>query len=277
MNSSNPLLSVIIVNFNGGGHLKKAVDSLQNLTTPFETIIVDNNSSDNSLEFTKDRKDIVTIKNSCNLGFSKANNIGVQNSKGLNILLLNNDAAILDDINSLIDKLNSNPLSIWSCKMIGESGKVRPSFGRFPSSILDIALPSRLYNTPTSAVGSIKPDWVEGSFMLTTKKLWDIVGGFDEKIFMYGEDIQLCREVRDLGGEINVDQTISYFHKGGFNDSKKGNIYIGFLHYSRKKPEKFERIKLVSAIKIMIVLKYIYSRIMLNGEAAASYKRAMFS
>ncbi|QQD19435.1 glycosyltransferase family 2 protein [Spongiibacter nanhainus] len=267
-------LSVIIVNYNGGEYLKRAVDSLSLLTVDYEIVVVDNNSTDNSLSVLPLRSNLKIIKNEKNVGFGVANNLGVMKCSGDVILLMNNDAALLEDIGSFVKLVRRDKKTVWSCSMVGEDKKVRPSFGRFPSSFLDILLPSRLYSGEGADESSCV-DWIEGSLMLTSRVLWERVGGFDENIFMYGEDIILCKEMKEVGAKFVVDPDVKYFHRGGFDESKKGNIYIGFKSYFSKYYSGVRRKYYLTLISAVVFLKYSLGVLFKNRTAADSYRKAM--
>jgi GT2 family glycosyltransferase len=273
----NIKLSVIIVNYNGGAHLKSAIDSLIKLRIPYEVIIYDNNSTDESLNTVENNEPIIKIFGSTNIGFGRANNEAAKIARGEYLLLLNNDAALIDDISTLIEDNLISDNCIASLKMIGENNIQRPSYGIFPNKIKHIFFPSSIYCTDrhlkSSSEESVTVDWVEGSFMLIKKTRWEQLGGFDENVFMYGEDLILCYENAIKGGENIIFLKYIYFHKGGFNDSKKGNIYIGFYNLIKKYPA-WLRYQLKLTILAAITIKLIISAAKGKITEASSYLKS---
>jgi GT2 family glycosyltransferase len=272
-------VSVIIVNYNGGFDLKRAVDSIFLLTAPFEVIIVDNNSTDESTFFLSENKYdfIKLIKNKENLGFSKANNIGASHASGEFMLFLNNDAFLIMSITPLIEMFESKPYrrSLVSCCMLGKSHENKSSFGFFPTTLKHYIWPSTIYSNCDKNLVIQNVEWVEGSFILTSRDFWKELGGFDEKIFMYGEDLLLCKKAIDIGGEVLVNNSISYIHKGGFNSSKKGNIYIGFDYFIKNTSCGLRKFFLRTCLKFIVFIKFFLSILTLDRASSKSYFKAL--
>ncbi|WP_240207229.1 glycosyltransferase family 2 protein [Vibrio sp. CyArs1] len=271
---NSPKVSVIIVNYNGGEYVIKAIQSLSKLNVTYEVIVVDNNSSDNSCDKIK-KYNVNLIKSESNIGFARANNLAAKQANGSLLLFLNNDAALVCNIESLIKYTEEeNDRCLISCLMHGESGMVRPSFGKFPLQAKHIITPSKMYINKKS-FSKLAVDWIEGSFILVSAKFWKELNGFCEEIFMYGEDILLCKKVHNIGGDVIVFGNTEYFHKGGFNSSKKGNIYLGlntFINYECKGVKKFW---LKGMIYFSLVIKMVYSIVKKDRVSLKSYVNAI--
>lgn len=246
MVKNNPILSIIIVNFNGANFLRQCIDSIINiLTISYEIIVVDNNSTDNSVEILNDYNDqVLPLRSPINLGFAKGNNYGVKRANGSFILLLNNDTILKSDLKLSIDLMQKEKsIGLMGGKMLGANGEYRHSAGRFPypQRILMISkmLEKRgFFNTgdfpkKTHETG-YRVDFVEGSFMLIKKALWDEIGGFDDIFFMYGEDVDLCYRIRKAGYNVIFNPDVEYIHFSGFNHRRDLFIVISILIFHRK-------------------------------------------
>lgn len=256
-------LSVIIANYNGEVFLKDCIESIHThcATISHEVILVDNNSQDNSLELVKKLGvPIKVVKNNENIGFSKANNIGVKASCGHNILLLNNDTILCDNITAALNVLKDEKVGVVGIKMLGRNKEYRKSAGNFVS-LLNLIKLSRMMKTNGSfSNGNFEKkhysvDWVEGSFLLTKRKYWDMVGGLSEDYFMYFEDVDFCKKIKDNNLTTRYYSAISYIHFGGYTSSRSKILNESFKKFVRKhipQPKKslyLMLLKLKQAIK----------------------------
>ncbi|PIP52873.1 glycosyl transferase family 2 [Candidatus Beckwithbacteria bacterium CG23_combo_of_CG06-09_8_20_14_all_34_8] len=214
---NTPYLSIIIVNFNTYKLITNCLDSIinQNCSKNIEIIVVDNASSDDSVKLIKESYPLVKIiENNDNLGFGKANNQGVAQARGTWIMLLNSDTIIpKGTINDLITKLKDQKNEIIGIKLLNQNNTIQPSAGYFPSLskiimqmlfIDDLPLIKRIIkpyqqNTSSFYNDNHEVDWVTGACILMLKNNYDFVGGFDEKIFMYGEEVDLCYRLKQNG------------------------------------------------------------------------------
>ena len=211
-------LSVIILNYNVRYFLEHCIISvqkaLQNLDA--EIIVVDNHSPDDSCEMVKKLfPDIILIENKDNLGFPKGNNIGVEQAKGKYICILNPDTVVAEDtfekVLAFAEKKAN--LGIIGCKLIDGTGNFLPESKRgVPTPWVAFGKTAGLYklfprvksfqkyyaqhlNEDTSGQVAI----LVGAFMVLKKETYQELGGFDERYFMYGEDIDLSFSALKLG------------------------------------------------------------------------------
>ncbi|OMD74811.1 glycosyltransferase family 2 protein [Paenibacillus odorifer] len=203
------VFSFIIINYNTKMITANCINSINNNSTlnglNYEIIVVDNNSTDFSMEFFQERKfeNTKIIKNKKNDGFGKANNIGVNYSKGEFLVLLNSDT-IVEETNflNLLSAFEKNDeMGILSVKILNEDNTIQSVGFDLPSLRNELKLNLLFWNF--SFIKNIryknyknkqifKVGWVSGCFMVMRQKDYHLVGGFDEKIFMYAEDIDLC-------------------------------------------------------------------------------------
>ncbi len=184
-------ISVVIVTYNGEIWIKKNIDSLLKSNYPIDIIVVDNASTDQSVALLKEYKNIQLIQNNTNLGFGKANNIGIGISikNGADaIFLLNQDTWIFENtITNLVEKLFQNP----------DLGIVSPMHYSADKTILDSSF-STYYNKNETEIDSnsirIVP-FVNAAAWLVSKECFQKVGYFEPIFNHYGEDRNFCDRV----------------------------------------------------------------------------------
>ncbi len=235
-------LSIIIVNYNVKEFLQNLVHSLQKalIGISHEIIVVDNASNDGSVEFIKNKfPQITLITNKTNLGFSKANNIGLKHAKGKFILLINPDTIVREDtVSKMIDFMNSHPeVGLAGCKILNPDGSLQLACRRsFPgpwTSFCKVTGLSTLF--PKSKLFArynltyldenltYEVDAISGSFMMMKKEVYDKVGGFDEQFFMYGEDLDLCYRIQKSGYKVYYFSETQIIHYKG-ESTKRSNL-----------------------------------------------------
>lgn len=206
-----PKISVIIPNWNGKKWLQQSLNDLSRQTyRRLEIIIIDNNSSDDSLEWTRKHYPKVKIVASRkNLGFGKANNLGIKKSSGSEIFLLNNDTKLPSDlISTLLNFKLQNKLDITGPRLLDFSGK-------------DTYASKKISIDPLSVHGwGDSTFFIEGCALLISKKNYQKLGGFDPAYFMYSEDIDLCWRAWIFGLTIGICETASIIHYGGGSSQK---------------------------------------------------------
>ena len=216
--------------------------AIQNLET--EVFVVDNNSSDGSRNFFRNRfPGVKFIWNSENLGFSRANNIAVNQASGKYILFLNPDTLVPEDcLEKCISFFEQHPeAGALGIKMLDGSGRfLKESKRSYPSpstSFYKLSGLARLF--PRSKIfsryhlGNLDENEnhvvavLAGAFMMVPKKIIDTVGSFDEDFFMYGEDIDLSYRIQEAGYK-NI-----YFSETGIVHFKGESTRRGGLNYVR--------------------------------------------
>jgi O-antigen biosynthesis protein len=228
----SPLVSIIIVNYNVRDFLHHALVSLQKAMKGIrgEIIVVDNASDDGSNEMVRRRFPTVQlIASKINLGFAKANNVGLNRARGKFLLLINPDTLVQEDtLRVMINFFQENPdVGLAGCKVLNPDGTFqlacRRSFprpwvafakmvglsGLFPSS----RLLGRYNLTYLSPDETYELDAVSGSFMMVRREAYEQVGGLDEDFFMYGEDLDWCYRIQQAGWKnyyVHSTQIIHY-------------------------------------------------------------------
>ncbi len=233
---TRPALSIIIPSFNTKKILTDCLESIIRYTSrlSYEIIVVDNGSTDGSLEMLKgysQKYSLVTVLDAKeNLGFGRANNLGAKKAKGEYLLFLNSDTLIFDNaLNESLEILKKHPeKGAYSCRLLNADGSFQPSGGHFPNFGNLIAwqlfiddLPWIGDHIPSFHPGrsqydkNKKMDWVTGAFLIVRKDLFDMVGGFDKHIFMYTEEMEFCYRLAQANYSTLYTNHPAITHLGG--------------------------------------------------------------
>jgi len=217
-------LSIIIVNYNGGQFLLDCLDSLQTASIKLDIWVVDNASSDGSIDEAQKKHPTVNyIKNSQNLGFAKANNQALKKVRSEYILLLNPDCIVSSHtLDYMLTFMKTHTdVGAASCKVEHKNGSIDWASHRgFPTpwvSFLYFALgdDSLYHQTYKDMRTEHEVDSISGAFFMTRKSVLDKVGFFDEDYFLYAEDIDLCFRIKEKGFKIiYVPDVVALHHKG---------------------------------------------------------------
>jgi GT2 family glycosyltransferase len=230
-------LSIIIVCYKGWERLKKCLDALKAFrgeNFKFEIIVVDNNSGEDTIDRTEKMfPKFRFIHNTINGGFGNGCNLGSKVASGEFVLFLNPDTIASEtEVEKLLNRAKQNPgWTIISCRQVNEKGKESAVCGQFPSifnltgfqrAILRNLIPHP--DNPSDCRASTSPfapdisfpDWISGSVVLIRRESFLKLSGFDEDFWMYFEDVDLCRRVRNNDGEIAFcpDITVEHNHGG---------------------------------------------------------------
>jgi len=249
-------LSVIIVNYNSKYYLNNCIRSIIDHTHKlhYEIIVVDNASSDGSVyDIQNNYPGIKIIENKANLGFGKASNIGMKNATGENIVLVNNDVVLINDaLSKMADFMGSNiMIGALTCKIYEKDGKaIQTNCRAFPapldtifgrSSLMTKLFPNNsrskknlLYDWDYDSVREI--DWASGAILMVKKEVIKKIGMLDEKYFMFWEDTDWCKRMKDAGWRIFFlpdAKVIHYAGSGGGARSIWLKLYIMYqMHRS---------------------------------------------
>lgn len=217
-------LSVIILSYNTVGYTTKCLQSIQEQnidvnTKDLEVIVIDNASSDSTVEQIKKRFPWVRlIVNKKNLGFAAGNNVGIKVAKGKYILLLNSDTVVLPDtfekLLSFIDKtddagavtarleLADGALDLACHRGFPTPWNALTYFAKLEQLFANIKLFSGYHQTWKDFNTTHQVDAISGACFLTRKKIANQIGLLDEQFFMYAEDIDWCMRIKQAGWKV---------------------------------------------------------------------------
>ena len=251
------MVSVVIVSWNAKKYLAQCLGSLTRGVSPLsmEILVVDNASTDGSPDYVEENyPQVRLIQNQSNLGFAKANNLGIRMCRGKYLCLINSDVEVLDDcVATLVAHCEANPdVGMVGPRIIGGDGIFQHSCRGFPSLwnmfcralALDVFFPRvRLFGgyllhfRDQDAAGP--SPILSGCFWLLRRKALARVGLLDEDFFMYGEDMDWCRRFWSGGWRLEFVPRASAIHYGG---ASSANAPVRFfiekqradLHYWKK-------------------------------------------
>lgn len=226
-------ISIIIVSWKVKELLKKCLETvLASTGVTFEIIVVDNDSKDGTKEMLeKEFSGLVKfIDSGANLGFSKANNLGLKQATGEYVLFLNPDTEIAPNVLSqTLEFMKANPdCGLLGPKMQFKDGSFQSSVRRFPTLLAIVLMLLKLpklfphlksierYLATDFDYSKLQTvDQIMGAFMLAPKHLIDQLGGFDERFFIWFEEVDLCLQVKRAGKQVIYNPAISIIHHGG--------------------------------------------------------------
>ena len=251
---SSPRISVIIVNYNGKELLQKCLESLFKIDyNNFEVILVDNNSTDGSMEFvTKSYPNIIVVKLDSNKGFAEPNNVAAKISKGKYLLFLNNDTVVTPNFISEMVKVMETDKKIAVCQslLLKPDGSVDSS-GDFIDHL------GVVYNSKTKIDEIREVSSARGASMLVRSDIFEKLDGFDQKFFITFEDVDLCWRSWILGYRVLIIPTSIVYHEGGIT-IKKIKSEIAFHGFKNQLAMKITNFEPILAMRNMMLFFGIY-------------------
>jgi GT2 family glycosyltransferase len=243
-------VDVVVVSYNSRAHLRDCVEPLAR-KTDVRVVVVDNASSDGSLEVVADLP-IVTVPLPDNRGFAHGCNAGWRRGDSPYVLLLNPDARMGSDaLRRLLGVLEEDTkIAAAAPRIVDAEGLLDFSQRRFPrpgSTYAQALFLHRLFPATAWTDEVVRdeaaysqrgaPDWVSGACILVRRSALEELGGLDDGFFMYGEDIDLCRRLRDAGYEIVFDPGATVVHEGGASTPRPALLPVlaaSRIRYARK-------------------------------------------
>ncbi|MFA4999869.1 MAG: glycosyltransferase family 2 protein [Patescibacteria group bacterium] len=260
-------LSIIIVSWNVKDKLRENLRALfaSSGDFKFEVFVVDNASADGSVAMVRDEFPTVRlIANEDNFGFAKANNQAIRQATGEFILLLNPDMRVRPDtLGNILNWAKENPAAtVTGCRLVNEKGKTVRQARRFPKFLNQLLITLKVPHLIPSAVNkylmadfdyskAAKVDSIRGAFFLINRENYKKISGseqplLDERYFIWFEEVDFCRQVYELGGEVWYTPAAECLDYVGasFNQVKRGQTQKYFresmLKYFQKWGKKWE-------------------------------------
>jgi GT2 family glycosyltransferase len=228
-----PDISVVLVSFNTRDLLRDCLSTLRTETVGLcsEVFVVDNVSRDGSADMVAaEFPEVKLIRTSVNLGFGGANNQAFPLAAGRYVVLLNTDAFLKPmALRRSIDAMDADPrIGLGGARLIGADGAWQASCRMFPSPLNDfLTLSGLAYKFPKSPFfgrqdhtwadpdQATDADWVPGAYSIIRRNVLEEVGYFDERFFLYYEEVDLCRRIKQAGYTVRYCPDVVVVHLGG--------------------------------------------------------------
>lgn len=215
-----PKLTIIIVHYKTPQLTAQCLFHIFKSIFPFdqlEVIVVDNNSQDDAgFGLTRDFPEIKWIESPENVGFGRANNLGIAEAQGEFILLLNSDVILKRDTltKAVSCAEGMNNLGVMGCRLLNEDGSTQKSLWYHVADFEDLwtqnLILQKFFPKKDKEIKGIG-----GAFMLIPKMILDRVGSFDPDFFMYSEELELCYRIRKAGFKLEICEEAEAFHLDG--------------------------------------------------------------
>ena len=266
MSKNNPLVSIVIVNHNGQHHLKTCFESIKKTNyQPFETILVDNKSTDDSVEYLKGNFKWVKIIENNSIIYPEANNIGVKNSRGEYIVFLNNDTEVDKDwLKELIDTIEKHPeVAVCTCKVKLFSNRSLINSAGMGCDIYGFAFNRGLICRGNFETDKGQYDKIEEVFaaysaaMIVRRDIFKKIGGFNVDFGFHYEEIDFCWKVRLAGYKVLYIPKAIVYHKMGGAKSEYTIKTKYFIEKNRLRTmiQNYSLIMLLKTLPIYFTLK----------------------
>lgn len=249
-------LSVIIVSFNTLELTKAAIESVFATTKNCEVIVVDNNSMDDTVAGIQKTfgKKVHLIENKENLGFARANNQGMKQAQGDFLLLLNSDTVVQPAaLDRMTKVLQAHPeYGAVSCALTNTNGSYQFQGGALPTLATvtgwwlwplkgkaPFVAAYQDASKPNPQVDVEERGWIAGTALMFSRTVYEKIGGLDEAIFMYAEDVEFCLRVRNAGYKVGIVPSATIMHYGSASSTSEraklgeiqGLLYIFSVYY----------------------------------------------
>ncbi len=249
MSTERVEVSVIIVNWNTWDLLVQCLQSLYDTTSDLdlEVIVVDNASSDGSPTIVRERfPQVQLIQNQENLGFAQASNQAIKRCRGRYMLLLNSDTqALPGSLDKTVRFMDEHPRAgIAGVRLLNPDGTFQASYTPFPTLWREFLILSGLGRSlirptfpscgPQTEKGAQKIEgYVEGAYLMARREAIDQIGGLDEPIFMYSEEVDWCYRFHQAGWEVWYLPQAPIIHYGGQSSKERRGRMEAELYRSR--------------------------------------------
>lgn len=286
------MLSIIIVNWKSAEYLTKCISSILKYLADleYEIIVADNNSGDN-LDQLRNNK-IVLLELEKNYGFAKANNLAFKKAKGDSVLFLNPDTVFIDSslINILKYQKLHNDIGVIGCQILNPDRTVQNSVRTFPTLISHILILLKLHRFFSNSRSlneylmrdfdygrTQEVDQVMGAFFLTSKNIFEKLGKFDENFFIWYEEVDFCKRVKQAGLKIiyyPATKIVHHYSKSFEKEQrlKKQLILTKSMRYYFKKNSNIISYLIITffsgiSLLITLLLKLIYNeKVVINKK-----------
>lgn len=288
-----PTLSIIIVNWNVRDLLRTCLHSIDRGRgdLELEVIVVDSASTDGSVSMLQTEFPWVRLL-ACqeNVGFPRGNNLGLEQANGRFLYLLNPDTEIVGDaLGAMVAYMTVNPgVGVLGAQLLYPDGRIQSSRRRFPtlaigmleSTWLQPLAPRRLlrhyYAQDLPDDETAQVDWVMGASLLVRREAYEQVGGMDEAYFMYSEELDWCRRIKEAGWRIvYFPQAQVIHHEGKSSEQAIAARHINFNRAKLRYFRKFHGPIATALIRAVLLLNYAAQLGLEGAKGILGHKRPL--
>ncbi len=292
-----PIVSIIIVSWNVCDLLHECLESVMEgqpalgSSGDIEVIVVDSGSTDGTPAMVRrDFPSVRLVEPGKNVGFSKGNNLGMQAGSGRYFFLLNPDTRLIGTALSLmINYMDAHPeVGVLGPQLLNDDGSVQSSRRRFPtlwtgifeSTWLQPFAPpgvlTRYYMLDHPDQEPVRADWVVGAAMLVRREVFEQTGGFDEGFFMYSEELDWQKRIRERGWEVIYYPQARIIHYGG--KASEQVITERHIRYQTSKVRYFRKhhgAGSATLIRAVLLANYAWQLLLESAKWLLGHKREM--
>jgi GT2 family glycosyltransferase len=293
-----PLISVVIVNFNSGSALESALAALPEGLAGIEWdgLVVDNASTDGSERAAEQQDRITLVRHLMNVGFAAGMNAGIADTSGPLVLVMNPDCVLQPGTGkALVQELQTHTrYAIIAPRILDPGGTLQENArgdpnmltGLFGRTTIGARFFPRLRATRRNLLSasltkmpgtSHAVDWVSGACMLARREALKSVGGFDEGYFLYWEDADLCRRLRNAGWEIRYMPAPTVVHDVGQSSQSARTLANREFHRSAYRyfathvvPQKWHPARPLGWA--ILRLRCLYLELLIHSKSLDSYR-----
>ncbi len=288
----DPLLSIIIVSYNTRAVLHDCLASVEReVDQPHETIVIDNASPDGSADMVvRDFPEVILVRNADNVGFSPANNTGMERARGRYIVLLNPDTIVRPcAVRAWVEAHERVRATVSGPRLVGTDGRLQISAWRIPGLIdatLELFMLHRLVKRNVYPAGHFDTDFqagfVSGAAMLFARSVFGQRGGLDPEMF-WMEDADLCLRITRAGGSCWYLPGPGIVHIGGESsrtnvDRMIANQLLSRIKFARKHDGRAAAMLMACVIGLHAITRTIaFGAVALfrKEPRAAAYRRSL--
>lgn len=289
-------VSVIIVNWNVKPLLRQCLASLRKQQgVDFEVLVVDNASSDGSVEMvTEEFPEYTLIASNTNLGFAAANNMAIEHANGDFVLLLNPDTELIDThtLAKLVRYMKERPhVGIVGPRLLNPDRTLQRSIRRFPTFVSQVLIMLKLHHifprlkslreyfaADIDHMTGRTVDQVMGACFMIRGDVLCTIGNLDERFFIWFEEVDYCKRAIDAGFQVCYTPHIEVVHHGGesfdkvFGPTKQQYFNTSLRKYFRKHHGRVSAALLSALVPVSQVLAWAASSLRDRGETGGTFR-----
>jgi len=285
-------LLLIIVSYNSQTDLKRLLPSALNQeSVEPEIIIVDNASTDRTVPWLEKKyPQIKLIKNQTNRGFGAANNQAVKQAKAELLMFLNPDTELKPDcLKTIINWFKHHPAeAVAGCQLLNSDGSIQPSGGYLPNLVnlfcwagflddlplIKASFKAYQVSNPRRYLKPTKFGWLTGAALIYRRSAFELLAGFDEQIFMYGEEVELAHRAKQQCWNSNLIPQAQVVHfSPAFKPAAILGEYQGLIYFFSKHKSQWQNQLLKLVLRLGAKLRIIVFR---NNKALKEvYEKAV--